>query len=218
MTSTTNVTYVVWRYAILYGMYSACVVCMWYVEWCYYFNYKKICMVTCKTSWCSMIQSSTRQFVIFHCSLLKPSINKDEHKQVRYNSEDGLDKNNKSDVMNDMVAEVSQISSQKRSSPSQEESPPKRPTISSQLEESLLSRSNSIEGDDSVQVIGVHGCDGSDDTQWQLCPSCSSKNILASFGWGRGGRWCWSKWPFILILVVLSNSCCMSFVLLNYLL
>ena len=76
---------------------------------------------------------------------------------------DGLDKNNRSDMMNGKVAEVIQTSSQKRSSPSQEESPPKRPTISFQLEESLLSRSNSIEGDDSVQVIGIHGCDGSDD-------------------------------------------------------
>jgi len=101
---------------------------------------------------------------------------------------DELDKNNRSDMMNGKVAEVSQKSSKKRSSPSQEESPSKRPTISSQMEESLFSISNSIEGDDSVQVIGVHGCDGSDDTQWQLCPSCSSKNILASFGWGRGGR------------------------------
>ena len=39
-----------------------------------------------------------------------------------------------------------------------------------------MSRSYFIEGDDSVQVIGVHGCDGSDDVKWELCPPHSTKN------------------------------------------
>jgi hypothetical protein len=78
---------------------------------------------------------------------------------------DGLDKNNKYDIMNVNVADVSQTSSQKRSTPSQGQSSPKRPIVSSKSEEPLLSRSSSIEGDVSVQVISEHGCNCSDDNE-----------------------------------------------------
>jgi len=74
-----------------------------------------------------------------------------------------MDKNNKYDIMNGEVADVNQTSSQKRSTPSQDQSSPKRPIVSSKSEEPLLSRSNSIEGDVSVQVISEHQCNCSDD-------------------------------------------------------
>ncbi len=62
-----------------------------------------------------MVQSSLGHFVIFHFSLIKPSINKDKHKQVRHNSEGWIDRMNYFDMMYGKIAEVTQTSSQKRS-------------------------------------------------------------------------------------------------------